>query len=71
MKKSQDFVIEWSNIHPATGEIVSYDLQPTCLAGSENLVNEVVEVIKIGECDDSGLYLELRDTFDSLDCEGL
>lgn len=67
--RSQDFVIEWSNIHPATGEVDDYDLQLSCLAPSENLVNEVIEAIKNGEDDD--LYLEIRDTFDRLDCEDI
>lgn len=23
------FVVEWNNIHPSTGEVVRYDLQPS------------------------------------------
>lgn len=70
----QEFIIEWCNIHPETAEVNSYDLQINCLGNSENL-NELVETaIREGETDNNKnlkLYLEIRDTFDNLDCKNL
>ena len=68
-ERAQRFVVEWSNIHPETGNIENYDLQLNCLSGSEILNDIVKQAISDGE--DSDLYLSIRDTFDSLDCEGV
>lgn len=71
-QNSQEFVIFWNNIHPATGVTSDYDLQIKCLAHNENLVEKVENAISLGESDDNkdlDLYLFIRDTFDKLDCE--
>lgn len=68
------FVVEWNNIHPSTGEVVSYDLQPSVQCTDENLKYRIEDAIKAGETDeniDIDIYLFIRDRFDSLDAEGL
>ena len=70
-ERSQEFVIEWNNIHPSTGEAGSYNLQIDCLSNSENLNSIVETAIRDGEVEGCDLYIELRDTFDSADCESL
>jgi hypothetical protein len=67
--RKQEFVIEWNNIHPETGEMVDYDLQIGCLSNSENLNSIVEDAIGKGETEDCDLYLEMRDIFDKYDCE--
>lgn len=66
--RKQKFVIEWSNVHPETGNIENYDLQITCLSGSERLNEIVKDAIREG---DSELYDLLNETFDRIDCEGV
>jgi len=63
-----EFVVQWSNIHPETGEAGKYDLQIYCLSGSDMLTSIVEEAIK--DCD-GDLYEQIRDSFDALDCENL
>lgn len=68
------FVVEWNNIHPSTGEVVRYDLQPSVQCTDENLKYRIEDAIKAGETDeniDIDIYLFIRDRFDSLDAEGL
>lgn len=68
------FVVEWNNIHPSTGEVVRYDLQPSVQCANEDLKNRIEDAIKAGESDDNAdidIYLFIRDRFDSLDAEGL
>lgn len=68
------FVVEWNNIHPSTGEVVRYDLQPSVQCANEDLKNRIEDAIKAGETDeniDIDIYLFIRDRFDSLDAEGL
>lgn len=68
----QEFVIEWNNIHPGSGEIVDYDLQIDCLSGTETLNERIENAIREGEKgEDADLYIELRDTFNANDCEEL
>lgn len=67
-KYHQEFVIEWNNIDPGTGEISEYDLQELCLAGTAGLVTLITDAIQTGETGDCELYLAIRDTFDQLDC---
>lgn len=69
-ERKQYFVIEWSNIHPETGNTENYDLQITCLSESEYLNELVKDAIRDGS-EDSDLYLAVRDTFDSQDCESI
>lgn len=64
-----DFVIEWNNVHPETGEILDYDLQISCMSESEDFNAMICETIKNCENGDSGLYEELRDTFNAQECE--
>lgn len=71
-ERHQEFVCEWNNIHPGTGEIIDYDLQINCLSGSAELNEMIKNTIAKGEHDDNpnlDLYLELRDTFNANDCE--
>lgn len=68
------FVVEWNNIHPSTGEVVRYDLQPSVKCADEDLKNRIEDAILTGETDDNAdidIYLFIRDRFDSLDAEGL
>lgn len=68
------FVVEWNNIHPSTGEMGRYDLQPSVQCTDENLKYRIEDAIKAGETDeniDIDIYLFIRDRFDSLDAEGL
>ncbi len=68
-----EIVVEWNNIHPENGEIVGYDLQTDCLSRCEFFNAMIEDAISEGESmtEDCDLYLELRDTFDARDCEGL
>jgi hypothetical protein len=68
----QEFTVEWNNVHPSTGEIGSYDLQIDCESDNQDFNERVKECIRAGETDsnpDLDLYLNLRDTFDAMDCE--
>lgn len=66
-----EFLVEWSNIHPGTGEVVDYDLCLSCLSANESFNERVVKAIRQGESysnSDVELYLSIRDMFDALDC---
>lgn len=70
-EQHREFLVEWNNIHPETGEVIEYDLQPTCMSSSDDFSERVNDAIKIGESDsnpDLDLYLAIRDTFDYLSC---
>lgn len=76
-ERRQEFLIEWSNIDPATGQTVDWDLQTigyelqiNCMSSSMQL-NEIIENAIMSENQDLGLYLELRDTFNRQYCESL
>ncbi len=67
-----EFTVEWNNIHPATGEITDYDLQLIVKSDDYDLAQRVSEAIRENETDsnpDLDLYLEVRDTFDSMDAK--
>lgn len=69
------FKVQWSNICPGTGNHVDqYDLQAFCESIDENLEERVADCLREGETDnndDLQLYLDIRDTFSSLDCVDL
>ena len=67
-ERRQEFVITWNNIDQGTGKALRYDLQVDCIGRSESLNRLIEDAINDGDCD---LYLELRDTFDALDCESI
>ncbi len=67
-ENKQDFIVEWNNIHPSIGEVVDYDLQINCLSNSEILNSTVESAIREGSEGDD-LYVAIRDTFNSQDCE--
>jgi len=70
----QEFVVEWSNIHPGTGEEVPYYLTDNVICSSGSLEEQVKTAINDGESDENPyllLYLDLRDSFDSSDAEHL
>ena len=73
LKTKYEFLITWNNVHPENGEVTNYDLQLECLSDNELLRERVIEVIRNGETDDEDgdLYIEIRDKFNSLDCESL
>ena len=63
---AQEFLIEWFNYG------FGYDLQKNVLSSNDNMIDKIESAIDIGEDDnnpDLELYLEIRDTFDSMDCE--
>lgn len=69
--RHQEFLIEWNNIHPSTGDVGQYDLEISCMSNDEILNLIVEDTIQAGESDDNDdcdLYIELRDTFDYSDC---
>ena len=73
-ERKQEFVITWNNIHPETGKISDYDLQLECLSSNDELNNIVINAIKFGEDNNNPhfkLYLEMRDSFDRLDCKSI
>lgn len=66
----EQFIVEWSNIHPGTGEVCDYDLQIDCLCDNSLLKFTVEDAIIAGESDANDhldLYLEIRDTVSQLD----
>lgn len=66
-----EFTVDWSNIHPGTGEILNYDLFPETESLNRDLACRVNDAIREGETDsnaDVDLYLFIRDTFDHMDC---
>lgn len=66
--QGREFIVFWSN------ENQRYDLEINCLAKNESLSERIEQAIKNGESDDNSdvqIYLQLRDTFDSLDCESV
>lgn len=68
------FTVEWNNIHPGTGETGDFDLMLNVESTDEDLIYRVQEAIREGETDsnpDLELYLDIRDTFDSSDCDEL
>ncbi|UCE66645.1 MAG: hypothetical protein JSU85_01110 [Candidatus Zixiibacteriota bacterium] len=69
-----EFLVEWNNIRPDNGKVEQYDLMLNVLSEYESFSERVINAIKKGEIDenpDLDLYLEIRDTFDCLDCESL
>jgi len=70
---SKEFLVAWSNIHEGSGNVIEYCLNENyCLAGDELMMDEVIECIKEGETNTNryiDLYLGIRDTFNSNDCE--
>jgi len=71
----KEFLVEWNNIDPNTGVTSSdYDLELNVLSRSDDFTERIESAIREGESDtneDCELYLEIRDTFDRLDCENL
>lgn len=70
----KEFTVEWNNIHPGTGETGDFDLMLNVESTDEDLIYRVQEAIREGETDsnpDLELYLDIRDTFDSSDCDEL
>jgi len=71
----REFIIQWSNIHEGSGDVIEYCLDENyCLAGDELMIDKVIECIQEGETDTNryiDLYLAIRDTFNSNDCEDL
>lgn len=73
-ERSQEFLVEWNNIHPETGEVGEYDLKLDCLSNSERLNEIINNAIAKGESDDNpdlNLYFDLRDSFSYSDCNDL
>lgn len=69
-----EFLVEWNNVKSDNGEVEQYDLTLNVLSEYESFSEQVINAIKEGEIDenpDLDLYLEIRDTFDCLDCESL
>ncbi len=72
IERHQEFLVEWCNIHPSNGKICNYGLQLKVLSDSTEFCERIEKAIEEGEIDsnpDIDLYLEIRDTFDSQDCE--
>jgi len=72
--RHQEFMIEWNNINEESGCVVDYSLQTNCMSSSDNLNEIINNCIKLGESEDNknvDSYLELRDTFNSNDCENI
>ena len=69
----QEFVISWSNIHEGSGNVIEYCLDENyCLAGDELIMEKIYSCMVEGESDTNEnieLYLAIRDTFNSNDCE--
>lgn len=73
-KYNTKFKVNWSNIHQTElNKTDKYYLQLDCLSESIHVMIVVDNAIREGDTydDDCNLYLELRDTFDSNDCESL
>ena len=73
-----NFSVFWSNLCPQSGDVdYSYGLMAgfdAVESESHALYERVVNAIDLGEDDknkDSELYLYIRDTFDSNDCENI
>lgn len=66
--RSQEFLVEWNNIHAETGETNNYDLQIGCLSNSGDFNIKIENVIKKADENDE-LYIALRDTFSATDCD--
>lgn len=66
-----EFTVEWNNTHPASGELLGYDLQLNTKSLNSDLAIRVDEAIRIGESDasdDLELYLAIITKFDAGDC---
>ena len=61
------FSVFWNNIHEGTGDIVDYDLQIDCESDNKELEQKVIEAVTARE--DSHLYLEIIERYNSNDCE--
>lgn len=72
---SREFMIQWSNIHEGSGNVIEYYLdQNYCLAADELMMEKIHSCMVEGESDTNEnieLYYAIRDTFNSNDCEDL
>lgn len=69
-----EFTVTWSSVDAATGKIVmnNFYLTDSVSAQSEEAAKTIKEAITDGESDENvnlALYIAIRDTFDSLDCQ--
>ena len=71
-KTAELFTVEWNNVCESTGELIGFSLSNCTEATSFSLREMINDLINEGETDenkDLDLYLEVRDTFDRIDCE--
>ena len=61
----ESFIVRWFIDYYNCGVITRYDLDVIVKSENSELADRISDVIKSSESDESGLYLEIRDTFDA------